>query len=175
MPRNENLPVEVVHRTSDSRETPRLEWLEWLAWLLDRAIRIPGTRIEVGLDGILGLLPVAGDTAAAVLQAVIVLVAAVHFRVPPVVVTRMVVNVLIDTALGAIPVLGDFFDIYFKASVRNVELIRQVQEEQRNRAGKKRISQWRHWVFLLGLVLALVALIGLLILGTAALFKMVLK
>src|SRR5438309_8282766 len=85
--------------------------LERLAWLMDRAFRIPGTRISVGLDALIGLLPIGGDVLTGLVQAGLVLVALSHYKVPKPVAARMMANVLIDIAVGAIPILGDLFDV----------------------------------------------------------------
>src|SRR5437588_3507549 len=88
---------------------PGLEGLERLAWLMDRAIRIPGTPIRVGLDALLGLLPVGGDVLTGIIQVGIVLFAIAHYKVPRAIAARMAANVLLDTTVGAIPILGDAF------------------------------------------------------------------
>jgi len=93
-----------------------------LARVLDSAVGIPGTKLRVGLDAILGLIPGGGDVAAAALSGYIVLTAA-RRGVPRAVLGRMLLNVLVDTAVGSIPVLGDLFDVAFKSNVRNVELL----------------------------------------------------
>jgi hypothetical protein len=97
--------------------------LERLAWLMDSAITIPGTRITVGLDALLGLLPVGGDVLTGLVQTVLVLVALRHYKVPKTVAVRMMTNVLVDVAVGSIPILGDLFDVGFKANMRNVKLL----------------------------------------------------
>jgi hypothetical protein len=97
--------------------------LERLAWLMDRSVTIPGTRITLGLDALLGLLPVGGDVLAGLVQTGLVLVALAHYKVPKHVAMRMAANVLIDVAIGAIPVLGDLFDVAFKANTRNLRLL----------------------------------------------------
>jgi hypothetical protein len=97
--------------------------LERLAWLMDRAFTIPGTRVSFGLDALLGLLPVGGDLLTGVVQAGLVLVALGQYRVPRTVAARMMANVLLDVAVGAIPILGDLFDVAFKANTRNMRLL----------------------------------------------------
>ncbi len=113
-----------IHRDPaiDQREAMARN-LERLAWLMDRAFQIPGTRIRLGLDALLGLLPVGGDLLTGAVQAGLVLVALRHYKVPKTVAARMVANVLLDTAVGAIPLLGDMFDIGFKANTRNIRLL----------------------------------------------------
>ena len=97
--------------------------LERVAWLMDRAIRIPGTRITLGLDALLGLFPLGGDVLTGLVQVGLVLVALKHYRVPSHVAARMLGNVLLDVAVGAVPLLGDLFDVAFKANTRNLKLL----------------------------------------------------
>jgi Domain of unknown function (DUF4112) len=97
--------------------------LERVAWLMDRVVTIPGTKISVGLDAVLGLLPIGGDLLTGVVQAGLVLVALRHYKVPRPVAARMMANVLLDVAVGSIPILGDLFDVAFKANSRNIKLL----------------------------------------------------
>lgn len=93
-----------------------------LARLLDTAVRVPGTDIRLGLDPVLGLVPGAGDLLSGVLSAY-VLVLAARAGAPSPVLFRMLVNVGADTLVGSVPVLGDLFDVGFKANARNVALL----------------------------------------------------
>jgi hypothetical protein len=90
---------------------------------MDRAVRIPGTRITFGLDALLGLLPGGGDLLTGLVQAGLVLVALRHYRVPKAVALKMAGNVLVDVAVGAVPIIGDLFDVAFKANTRNLRLL----------------------------------------------------
>src|SRR5208337_4628030 len=83
----------------------------------------PVTNISLGLDALLGLLPVGGDVLTGFVQAGLVLVALKHYRVPRAVAARMMGNVLLDIAVGAIPLLGDMFDVFFKANTANLKLL----------------------------------------------------
>jgi hypothetical protein len=99
------------------------EWARRLARLLDSAIVIPGTDIRIGLDPILGLLlPELGDALSAALS-VTLLGVAFRQRVPKLVMARMLLNIVIDAVLGAIPLVGDLFDFAFKANEKNLALI----------------------------------------------------
>ena len=100
-----------------------LRRLERLAIALDSAIVIPGTRIRFGADAVLGLFPGGGDVVGAVLSGYIV-VAAARLGLPAKDLARMIVNVVTDTALGAVPIAGDLFDVYWKANLRNIEILR---------------------------------------------------
>jgi Domain of unknown function (DUF4112) len=107
----------------DEREAAVARNLERLAWLMDRAIKIPGTKFTVGLDALFGLLPVGGDVLTGIVQAALVLIALRHYRVPKSVAARMMGNVALDVAVGSIPLLGDLFDVAFKANTRNIKLL----------------------------------------------------
>ena len=100
----------------------RLEQLGRFAYWLDEGIRIPGTRLRIGLDPILGLVPGFGDAAGAVL-AVAVLVEAGRRGASRLTLTRMAFNIALDALLGAVPLIGDVFDVVWKANLRNVALL----------------------------------------------------
>jgi hypothetical protein len=136
--------------------------LDRLAWLMDRAITIPGTRITIGLDALLGLLPVGGDFLTGLVQTGIFLAALYRYRVPRAVAARMAANVLIDIAIGSIPLVGDVFDVFFKANTRNLQLLHQVAEDRRE--GKER-TNWRSIAYLAFLVLAVLTLLILVLVG----------
>jgi hypothetical protein len=93
-----------------------------LARLLDSSIPVPGTGRTVGLDAVLGLLPGIGDALSATLSAYIVWEAR-RLGVPKRQIARMVGNVALDTAVGAVPLVGDLFDMVFKANRRNVRIV----------------------------------------------------
>jgi hypothetical protein len=92
-----------------------------VAHVLDDLVAIPGTRSRVGLDPIVGLVPILGDVVTSIVAAWIVLEAA-RFRLPGVVLVRMCINVAVDFVFGLVPFLGDAFDLVFKANTRNLEL-----------------------------------------------------
>ncbi|MDX1541874.1 MAG: DUF4112 domain-containing protein [Geminicoccaceae bacterium] len=102
--------------------------LEKFAHLLDEQFRIPGTNYRMGLDGLVGLIPGIGDTATALLSSYVIL-EAYRLGVPNSLIARMLANIGIDWAVGSIPVLGDVFDVAFKANRRNVSmLLRHLRE-----------------------------------------------
>lgn len=141
---------------------PGMEGLERLAWLMDRAFKIPGTPIRVGLDAILGLLPVGGDLATGLIQAGIVLVAMVHYKVPKPVAARMAANVLLDIAVGSIPLLGDAFDVAFKANTRNLQLLTQVQQQ---RVQHKTVATASSVWYIAGIAAAMLGVLALVLVG----------
>lgn len=115
----------VRHPAADRASSrTRLERLEWLANLLDTAVVIPGTRFRFGLDGLVGLVPGVGDAITTGISFWIVYEAR-QLGAPLGLVARMIGNVTIDGAFGAVPVVGDAFDIMWKANRRNVALLRE--------------------------------------------------
>jgi hypothetical protein len=101
--------------------------LAQLADLLDTRYRIPGTSWRFGIDAILGLVPGVGDTLAA-LPALFLIWRARQIGVPNSLLLRMIANVGIDTVIGSMPIAGNIFDLFFKASRRNVALLRRHLE-----------------------------------------------
>jgi hypothetical protein len=93
-----------------------------LAKLLDSAIRIPGTGINIGIDSIVGLVPGVGDLAGALLSGYIVLGSA-RLGAPPAIIARMILNLGVDTLVGSVPLLGDIFDVGFRANMKNSALL----------------------------------------------------
>jgi hypothetical protein len=83
---------------------------------------LPGTNARIGLDPILGLLPGVGDFLAAVLSSYVV-IAAARLGAPRPVLARMLMNLGVDTLVGVVPLLGDLFDVGWKANMRNAALL----------------------------------------------------
>jgi len=98
------------------------ERLRRLAWLLDSSIPVPGTRWTVGIDALIGLVPVLGDVAGMLLSSYILL-EAVRLGAPKRVLARMALNIAVEGLVGSIPLLGDLFDAGFKANQRNIRLL----------------------------------------------------
>jgi hypothetical protein len=107
----------------------------FIAKLLDAQFRVPLTRWRFGLDGLLGLIPGAGDIATAVVGAY-GLIVAYQLGAPASLHARMVLNLLLDAGIGTIPVAGDLFDFAFKANIRNERLLVRWLEENAKRRGK---------------------------------------
>lgn len=110
-------------RIVDADLRAELDRLDRLAHRMDTLFTIPGTSIRVGLDTILGLVPGIGDTATAIPAGYIVY-RAHRMGMPRIKLARMGVNAGIDWLVGSIPLVGDLFDLGFKANRRNVRMIR---------------------------------------------------
>ena len=100
-----------------------------LARVMDDAVTVPGTRIGLGLDALIGLVPGIGDVVGSALSGVIVR-DAVRARVPMVVLARMGLNLVVDALLGLVPGLGDLLDVAHRANRKNVRLLlREIERE----------------------------------------------
>lgn len=110
-------------------------WAERLVLFLDDGFEIPGTTFRIGFDAIIGLVPGVGDllTTASSLSLVWL---AEQRRLPRSVVTRMLVNLGVDSLVGSIPLLGDMFDVVFKANRRNLELLQRYDAAPKQAARK---------------------------------------
>ncbi|MEM8611564.1 MAG: DUF4112 domain-containing protein [Cyanobacteria bacterium P01_H01_bin.105] len=107
---------------SDYEFHPRLKRLRNLSHILDNAIAIPGIGYRVGLDPLIGLLPGGGDLMAGLISIYVVAEAA-QLGVPAATLGRMGLNILTEVLIGTIPMIGDFFDVVWKANARNVDLL----------------------------------------------------
>jgi hypothetical protein len=127
------------------------ESLDLLSHLLDDCFRIPGTTIRFGLDGIVGFIPGVGDILGGIASCVI-LFAAWARGVSYVVLARMLANWGIEVLLGTVPVLGNLFDIGWKANRRNYALLTSSLADPQG-------AQRRSWLFFAGLCMLLAGLL----------------
>jgi hypothetical protein len=109
-----------AHRQDDEALLRRLDGL---ARLLDERFAIPGTPWRIGLDGLLGFIPGVGDVVAGGLS-LYLLMEARRLGLPRHLQARMLANIAADVVVGSVPVVGDLFDIAFKANRRNLKLLR---------------------------------------------------
>ena len=135
------------------RQLASNEHLDYIAALLDDMFRIPGTQIRFGLDALIGWIPGIGDAAAGIASFFIVF-AAWRRGVQSITLVRMIANVLLETTIGAIPVAGDLFHVFWKANRRNYRLLVREKEQPGLNTG-------RDWIFLaiiLSMVIAAAAI-----------------
>lgn len=113
--------------------------IEALAKVLDSAVRIPGTNVVMGVDAVLGLVPVVGDAISGAIASYIIWEAR-RLGAPRWLITRMAVNTALDTAVGSIPVFGDMFDVAYKSNLKNVALLKRHADKHSARYGRKTIE-----------------------------------
>lgn len=117
-------------------QDPEIEWLDKLAKLLDNQFSIPGTNFRFGLDGIIGLVPYFGDIAGFAVSGIL-LRTIVKKGASPLLMLRMMWNVVLDAVFGIIPVLGDLFDFGYKANRRNVDLLKKYYADGKAKPSAK--------------------------------------
>src|SRR5437764_5580842 len=131
----------------------RLEPLfRWVAIVMDELIAMPNSKFKFGLDPLIGLIPGIGDTASAIISA-LVLIQAARRGVPRITLARMSLNILINEIVGIIPGVGDAFSFWFKSNARNYQLL----QEHRGSPKRARKSDWIFVTMILGLLLLVVA------------------
>ncbi len=130
----------------------KLDVAKLLAEFLDRQFVIPGTSIRIGLDPVIGLIPGIGDLLSSAAGSVILFVAA-HYHLPKIVLFRMGMNIAINGLLGAIPIIGDLFSVWFKSNVRNMTLLENhLHQPQQN-------STFGDWAFVVTIFLSILLLL----------------
>jgi len=106
----------------------RLRWVEKLSYLLDEQFRVPGTKFRFGLDPIMNLIPFLGDMSGFLVSAALVLTMARNGASSRIV-SLMAVNIVLDATIGAIPIIGQIFDFFYKANSRNIKLLKEHYQE----------------------------------------------
>ena len=154
------IETEIKREAGSDLAAQRLRIARFLADLLDQRITIPGTSIRVGLDPILGLVPGVGDLLANVTGSAILLIAA-QFNIPKIVLLRMGLNIAVNSMIGAIPIFGDIFSIWFRSNVKNVQLL------ERYAGAHHRKSTVGHGLFVIALLAGLLVIIFGILAGLA--------
>ena len=141
-----------------TESTPsKLQTLDTITELMDSKFRIPGTDIRFGLDFLIGLVPTAGDLLSFVFSGGLVITMAKN-GASGIVLVKMLWNIFLDATVGSIPIIGDLFDLSYKANRRNFNLLKEHYDE-----GKHTGSAWPVIIFVvLVLVLLFVLLVWLL-------------
>lgn len=139
-----------------------LETIRRVAHLLDNAFPIPGTKYRVGIDPILGLIPGLGDAITSLMSTYIVLIA-MQMRVSKWTLTRMIFNILVESVVGMVPVVGDLFDAAWKSNERN----RLLLEANMKNPATRRIDRW----FVGLVILVLLAIVAATITGAVYLIQ----
>jgi hypothetical protein len=123
---------------------------DMLAKVLDTTVRIPGTSWYIGLDPLLGLIPGIGDVIANLIGT-ITLGLATRLQLPRIVLARMSLNLLINGTVGAVPIVGDLFSVWFRSHTRNAALLR----EAAMRLDRETHADWFYVVGIIGGTIAL--------------------
>jgi hypothetical protein len=136
--------TEPMSRDPDADREHLLKVADVLAQVLDTTVKIPGTNLYLGLDPLLGLVPGIGDAIANLLGTVILGLAS-RLRLPRIVLARMSLNLLINGAIGAVPVFGDLFSVWFRSHARNAALLREAANRPERETG-------HDWFYVTGII-----------------------
>lgn len=162
------MPPNLMSDSPSTQADPIPQALRRLAWLLDESIPLPGG-FRIGVDGLIGLIPVVGDVIGAVLSGGL-MVEARRLGAPWSVLARMSFNVTLEALVGMVPFVGDLFDLGFKANIRNLRILADWLEAP-DKAGRDSV---RHLVLAVLFVLGAVAALGAgLVMTITALFGLV--
>ena len=131
--------------------------LDALARLMDSQFKIPGTNIRFGFDALIGLVPGVGDFSTFLVSGAMLMMLAKN-GASGYILSRMVLNITLDALVGSIPVLGDIFDVAFKANQRNMRLMHEHYVEGRHKGGA--------WKLLIPLLVALLVVVGGIVWGS---------
>lgn len=175
IPRIPILPIENAHRqrlsAAELRQISRSAG-QISRWM-DTAFEIPLVGWRFGLDAIIGLIPGLGDAATTVVSLYLLALAG-HAGVPKITLARMGLNVAVDMVLGSLPLVGDVFDIWWKANQRNAILLDERIAQSGNEARRARASDWIFvGTMLAGLAILFVAIVSLTVLAASALWSAV--
>lgn len=149
--------MNVERYSKKTDEHPQLKWISRISNLMDNQFRFPGTNFRFGLDPILNLIPIAGDMAGLVVSAGLLMTLAKKGASNKLVVL-MSLNILLDATIGAIPIIGQLFDFFFKANARNIKLMKEHYLENKHQGSGKGVIVWILIVLLLVIALFVYAL-----------------
>ncbi|MEG5038108.1 MULTISPECIES: DUF4112 domain-containing protein [unclassified Microcoleus] len=138
--------------TPSQSHVASLRRIRRISHLLDNAIPIPGTKYRIGLDPILGLIPGGGDLISSIFAGYVVFKSA-QMGVPQETLVKMAANIVFDTFAGTVPVAGDLLDVTWKANVKNIELLDA-------HLGSPEPGKKADWLFVAGLLLGLMLIVG---------------
>lgn len=155
--RNTSVQYQVNRYMSYDSKLAKLQQLRKLSDLWDRSLGIPGTRYRVGLESLVGLLPVGGDVIG-IMFSLYIFLQAIQFKLPKEVLLRMLFNIVIDGVVGSIPVLGDLFDTTWKANTKNVNLL---EAHLREPVKSRKSDRWFLTLVFGVLILVLIVLISI--------------
>ena len=130
------------------------QFAQALAHLLDSSLTIPGTRITIGLDPLIGLIPGIGDLISNGIGSSLLFLAT-KAGVPRIVILRMSLNILLNMAVGAIPVIGDLFSIWFKSNVQNAQLL------HRHCQTTAPVTTLIDWIYVGSIIIGMILILGI--------------
>jgi len=144
----------IYPKSNNTKDNSPIKWVERVSYLMDESLKIPGTNFRFGLDPILNLIPIVGDISGFAVSGMLVLTMAKK-GVSNKVIVLMVLNIVLDFVIGAIPIIGNIFDFTYKANSRNIKLLKEHYSENKHQGSGKNIVA----IILVVLVIVLIALV----------------
>lgn len=142
---------------------------EHLARWMDSKFIIPGTRIRFGLDALIGLIPGLGDWLTGIISFYFVVIA-VKMGGGWAILLRMFFNILLDITVGSIPLVGDLFDVSWKANLKNARLLNDLKADRSSTIGESRWFNWLAVMLFFLVILSLLWIIALVVSAVAGFF-----
>ena len=130
----------------------KLKWVERVSHLMDEQFQIPGTNFRFGLDPLINLIPMAGGLGGFAVSTVLLITMAKH-GVSRKVLLLMTLNILLDSTIGAIPLIGNIFDFAYKSNSRNIKLLKEHYDEGKHQGSGKGIIFWIFLILILSFLM----------------------
>ncbi|WMN11970.1 DUF4112 domain-containing protein [Marivirga salinae] len=130
---------------------PDLKWIRRISQLMDSKFRIPSTSIKFGIDPLIGIIPGVGDLSSYIVSLMLIYTIRKNGAGGKLI-TKMLINVSIDALIGAIPILGAIFDVWYRANDKNLRLAQEYYEEGKHQGSGKGLL-----VLIILLVIAIIA------------------
>ncbi len=137
MENNKTMPQTAIKTTRATTPLPEFAFIDAISTLLDNQFRIPFTQVRFGVDFLIGLIPSVGDLLSFSISLVLVF-SMMRRGIGVGMLFKMLGNITLDATVGSIPILGDLFDLHYKANRRNVALLKQYYVENPNPPAAKR-------------------------------------
>ena len=153
-PRSEHHSATQHHPQATGNKKNISQLAQALAQLLDASLTIPGTSIRIGLDPLLGLIPGIGDLISNAIGSSLLFLGT-KAGIPRIVLLRMSINILINMVVGAIPIIGDLFSIWFKSNLQNAQLL------HRHCQTTAPVTTLIDWIYVSGIIIGLILLTSL--------------
>ena len=153
-PRSEHHSATQHHPQATGNKKNISQLAQALAQLLDASLTIPGTSIRIGLDPLLGLIPGIGDLISNAIGSSLLFLGT-KAGIPRIVLLRMSFNILINMVVGAIPIIGDLFSIWFKSNLQNAQLL------HRHCQTTAPVTTLIDWIYVSGIIIGLILLTSL--------------
>jgi hypothetical protein len=135
-------------------------WIKSVSYLLDEQFRLPGTKFRFGLDPVMNLIPGIGDISGFIISGGLLLAMAKKGASNKIVVL-MCLNILLDATIGAIPIIGQIFDFFFKSNTRNLKLMREHYLEGKHQGSGKNVIVITLIILLIMLIILVFTLVKL--------------